>query len=358
MWVGMAVPEVVFELDALYSVLTALTLAHAVSKRGFLRGTALVVIIFVQAAVFEHLSLWLGGTHCHAASPLMITPCSSLNSVLFYIPFSYVPVAAATRLNLHPLALPFLCGLLQLGFGSTYEIQGPINNFWHWPTADGVIASAPSLAAWHHYPPVLVEARATGEVTGVSAEGVWTVSRHAGMALADRWHHFPVFAPWFHFAFGFGWMSGLMVTGPITENIPLWRFVVAGLLCTLFFLIPIEVVRVLLMQTVNPYLAIPIASLLALVPVLVAPRGSNVATTSSDPLLFAIPLVMHLFFLTLPFRTAVTMPNDLTTIIVTITALSLAAHFRCCFLVGSAGGEVAGSGSSKKKKRENSKKRD
>ena len=50
---------------------TALTLLHAVSKRGLWAGSAVVALHFVHTALFEHTSLFLGGTHCHATSAIL-----------------------------------------------------------------------------------------------------------------------------------------------------------------------------------------------------------------------------------------------------------------------------------------------
>ena len=178
----MADPAVVLQLDVLYVVLTALALMHAVSKRGLVSGTAVIVYLCVHTALFEHMSLFLGGTHCHASSAVlaMVTPCSSVNSVLFYVPWSYTSLEAARRMNFHPIAFPFAVGLLQIGFGAVYEMQGPWNSFWQWPDAAGVIASSPLLESWDGYPPLpaLVQAKQHGEVATI-AGGVFRVSQHA-----------------------------------------------------------------------------------------------------------------------------------------------------------------------------------
>ena len=136
---GMATGPMVQQLDGLFISLTLLTLMHAVSKRGLLSGALLVAYLCGHTAAFEHMSLFLGGTHCHATSAIlpMVTPCSSINSVLFYVPWTYTSIEAARRLNVHPLAFPFAVGLLKFGFGAVYEMQGPWNNYWKWPDAAG-----------------------------------------------------------------------------------------------------------------------------------------------------------------------------------------------------------------------------
>mmetsp|Transcript_14436 Transcript_14436/g.19257 ORF Transcript_14436/g.19257 Transcript_14436/m.19257 type:complete len:178 (-) Transcript_14436:1051-1584(-) len=112
LWNEMADESVVGLLDILFSTLTFLCLLHAVSKRGICTGIAVVVYLFLHTMLFEHTSLFLGGTHCHATSPLlpMITPCSSINSVLFYIPWLYTSIESARRMDLNPICYPFVVG--------------------------------------------------------------------------------------------------------------------------------------------------------------------------------------------------------------------------------------------------------
>jgi hypothetical protein len=91
---GMIGSSWVQQLDVLFVSLTFLTLLHAISKRGLVQGLAVVAYFCVHTAVFEHISLFLGGTHCHASSTIlpMVTPCSSMNSVLFYVPWTYTSI--------------------------------------------------------------------------------------------------------------------------------------------------------------------------------------------------------------------------------------------------------------------------
>jgi hypothetical protein len=69
------------ELDVLVLVMVVITLAHA-WRRPF--GLGIAVTAFLLALVIEQASVWFGGTHCHADAAVMITPCSSLNSVAYY----------------------------------------------------------------------------------------------------------------------------------------------------------------------------------------------------------------------------------------------------------------------------------
>ena len=101
LWPEMADGSTVAQLDVLFVLLASLTLIHAVYRRGALSGTAAVFFLLAHTAFFEHVSLFLGGTHCHATSPLlpMVTPCSSVNSLLFYAPWIYTSLEAARRLG-------------------------------------------------------------------------------------------------------------------------------------------------------------------------------------------------------------------------------------------------------------------
>ena len=121
---GMADEATVTQLDALYIALTALTLLHAVSKRGLWAGSAVVALHFVHTALFEHTSLFLGGTHCHATSAIlpMVTPCSSINSVLFYVPWTYTSIEAGDQpLPAMPKEAVSLAAVVHVGVDARLE---------------------------------------------------------------------------------------------------------------------------------------------------------------------------------------------------------------------------------------------
>ena len=352
---GMAVGSVVGQLDALFIALTVLSLAHAVSKRGLWAGLAVVTYLTVHTAAFEHVSLFLGGTHCHASSDIlpMVTPCSSVNSVLFYVPWTYTSIEAARRLNLSPFAFPFAVGLLQFGFGAVYEMQGPWNVFWQWPDEAGLIASSPVLQPWDGYPPLaaLATAKAHREVATI-ASGVFRVSQHAGGALAERLFMFPILAPYFHFAFGFGWAAGLLCTGEVSAatapSLP--RLVIAGMLSVLLFLPPIWITRGVSEAIGLPLtLGVPISLAISFLPlaligrrVAAPPRGQQNSDGSppaaADPLLFVISLGMHAFMVSYPWRATKPEPPGLVALVTATATMHLAAQGFCCFMVHQAGG--------------------
>jgi len=386
LWPGMAPAALVLQLDVLFGILTILTWAHACSLRGAWKGSALVLFFAFHTACFEHASLFLGGTHCHATSPLlpMVTPCSSVNSVLFYVPWIYTSLEASRRLltanRIHLLAFPFVVGLLQFGFGVVYEMQGPINNFWNWPNTDtdtashGVIAeSLQWLGPWENYPGLaaLEDAKAQHAVATIDASGVFSVSSHAQMALEERLFGFPVLAPYFHFAYGFAWALALtltlMLSNATTTTIPsLTSIVVSGLHSTLLFIVPIELTRNLTYALRMPLrVGVPVSLGLSLLPIVLlrtknpsetktktkTNKGSSSATgkggvpaedaiTSSssstgatDPLLFSISFLMHAFMVSFPLRALTPTPSGLVLLVTSISTLHLAAQFYCCFIV-------------------------
>ena len=375
LWPGMAPAAVVLQLDVLFGILAILTWVHACSLRGAWKGSALVLFLAFHTAFFEHVSLFLGGTHCHATSPVlpMITPCSSVNSVLFYVPWIYTSIEASRRLlaanRIHLLAFPFVVGLLQFGFGVVYEMQGPINNFWNWPNTDtdtdtasqGVIAeSLKWLGPWENYPGLaaLEDAKAQHAVATIDASGVFSVSSHAQMALEERLFGFPVLAPYFHFAYGFAWALALTLmftlSNATTTTIPsLASIVVSGLHSTLLFVVPIELTRNLTHAIRRPYrVGVPVSLGLSLLPIVLlrnrnpsetkTKNGSSSATaedantsssSSTDPLLFSISFLMHAFMVSFPWRALTPTPSGLVLLVTTISTLHLAAQFYCCFIV-------------------------
>lgn len=79
---GLPVLEPMLELDILVGLMTLATVIHAATTRG---GITLAVVVLVLALMVEQASVWLGGTHCHKDASAMVTPCSSVNSVVYYV---------------------------------------------------------------------------------------------------------------------------------------------------------------------------------------------------------------------------------------------------------------------------------
>ena len=346
LWPTMADESVVFQLDVLFVSLAVLTLVHAVKTKGIWTGSAVVVFMGLHTALFEHISLFLGGTHCHATSPVLpkVTPCSSVNSLLFYIPWIYTSIEAATKLQLGSLAFPFAVGLLQFGFGTVYEMQGPINNFWHWPEDSGMIADSVLLQPFDGYPPLdfLKDAQEQKEVATI-IDGVFSVSRHAQQALEERLFGFPVLAPYFHFAYGFAWAMGLVLFGNIAakKGCSLFSIVISGLQSTIFFVAPIEITRQLTHALGLPYLlGVPLSLGLSSVPIYESLKHKKSAAESSssksgapDWLLFSISVLMHAFMVSFHLRAPTPTPQGLVVLVTVIATVHLTAQYYCCIKI-------------------------
>lgn len=312
LWPEMADESIIFQLDVLFSLLALLTWYHAISKRGFWQGSALIAFLVVNTILFEHTSLFLGGTHCHATSPIaQITPCSSLNSILFYVPWIYTSVEAALRLSLrHTVCFPLVVGLLQFGFGTGYEMQGPLQNFWKYPDEHGVIAaSVAALNDWEGYPPFLPHARSNHEIATIDAEGVFRVSRHAHQALEERLYEFPVLAPYFHFCYGLAWaLSLVLVARTISTGFSVRHYVLSSLPSMVLFIIPIEMTRTMAHTMEWSYSMGVVTSLgcclfltMAMELVVVPPKKAMASAADPDVTLLGISVLMHIFLYPFPF---------------------------------------------------------
>jgi len=331
-------------------------------------GLLIVFCLFFHTIVFEHMSLFLGGTHCHATSSILprITPCSSINSILFYVPWIYTSIEAALRIIIQHkhnnntfliIAFPFLVGLLQFGFGTVYEMQGPINNFWKWPDEYGIIAqSSTLLSSWNNYPPIslLNDAKDLQEVATIDINGIFRVSKHAGGALQQRLYKFPIFAPYFHFAFGFAWAMGLVLLGSnsiFTTAGSLKNIMLAGLMTPILFLFPIWITRGMSDALNLPYsYGVPLSLLVSILLVLFLLRRNNnkqttttttttttthPSLTTSDPLLFSISFIMHAFMVSFLFYRKVTttiIPFGLLLLVTSTSIIHLSAQYYCCFV--------------------------
>jgi hypothetical protein len=72
-------------LDGLSFFLTLLTIWHTILYTRW-EGFRVIATVFLMALMTEQLSVQLGHTHCHADGLVMLSKCSSLNSVLTYVP--------------------------------------------------------------------------------------------------------------------------------------------------------------------------------------------------------------------------------------------------------------------------------
>ena len=192
----------VYELDALVLVMVVLTLIHAhneASRVKRLENYVFVLTSFLLGLVTEHASIRFGGTHCHASSSILnFSECSSVNSVMYYVPWVYCCLRSAKRIS-SGIPFTFMTGLLFYGMCGVYEMQGPLMGWWLWPQADGVVK--PGTDIWQHGDP------------GKDTRGMVT-TRHVAQALGERVFGFPILAPYFHSAFGWGIALSLLWTVP------------------------------------------------------------------------------------------------------------------------------------------------
>lgn len=293
-----------------------LTLFHA-SRRGRLLQC---VLLAVTAAAVETASIRLGGTHCHASSPFgaNASACSSLNSILYYVPWMYVSHATAVQLTLHvPSLLPFALGAMMMLYCSVYEMQGPILGLWRWPDLDSGLVSATAQL----YNPLNATASAT--------PGLYAVP-NVQWALAERAFGFPLAALLYHFAMGFGYGAALQLFGR-------QRHALALLLTSPFAMLYDLGMRGFEALGASKLLGVPLLLLLSVVlPVLLAPPSARPAEkplARADYLLTLIPLLNAAYFASLPLRHP-QLPHDrrLHVLVVAAAVVGVAAHVRANIL--------------------------
>lgn len=114
------------ELDTMCLGLMLLTICHAT-----LHHRMLWVLAYTTTAIgAEQAFIRVGGTHCHEEALLMVSQCSSANSIAVYVPGLYVCLLAAERLHLHPIARPFAAGALLNLYALPYLAQGATQQWW------------------------------------------------------------------------------------------------------------------------------------------------------------------------------------------------------------------------------------
>ena len=314
------------ELDLLVLVMGVLTCVHA-HRHG---QWSLAIAGFFLGLVTEHLSLRLGGTHCHASGLLDVSECSSLNSVAYYLSWVYACVSLARRLvDEKSWAFPLLCGMFFFGFCGVYESQGPLMGWWRWPDAD-----------------LLVKAGCTTTQFGIPAADTrgLVASQHAYDALATRVHGVPALAPYFHFAFGWGIAVAFqLVRFSPTVGATVFS-VLAGPAIALLWDPPVRFLDALLGASQAE--AAPFIMLLSFLLPLLLGAPLRVDAQPADPLLFAIPLCNELFFLqhALVGRGAAVLPPSLKLLVLGIATVATAAYARAAGIIRPAAAPTLGQG--------------
>ena len=133
-------------------------------------------------------------------SAAMLSQCSSLNAVGWYVPLLYSSALATERLQLHPLAKPFCCGLFCLSYNLGYELNGASHQWWFW--ADGLQLFAPMWT-----------------LPGGTAH-ILDMGERVSAALEERWMRMPLMAPAFSAALGFGLSFGASLADGVLKLRP------------------------------------------------------------------------------------------------------------------------------------------
>ena len=307
--------QAIRELDLLALVMGILSCWHA-HRHG---QWSLVIAGFLLGLITEHLSLRFGGTHCHASGLIDFMECSSFNSVAYYLSWVYSCVSLGRRLvDEKSWAFPLLCGMFFFGFCGSYELQGPLMGWWHWPDTQ-----------------LLVKAGCTTIQFGVPAadsRGL-VASQHAFEALSSRVHGVPVLAPYFHFAFGWGIAIALqLVRFRPTVGGTVFS-VLAGPAIALVWDPPVRLLGTLFGAT--PAEAAPFLMLVSFLVPLLLGAPLRVDPRPADHLLLAIPLCNELYFVlhALVGRGAAVLPPSLKLLVLGVATVATAAYARAAGIV-------------------------
>jgi hypothetical protein len=317
---------VVYELDLLVSSMLCLTLWHAALKGQHMLALAGLGLGFVT----ETLSLRFGGTHCHASGLLDFTPCSSLNSILYYTPWVYSCVSCARCLVADEASwtFPLVCGLLFFGMCGPYESQGPMMGWWLWPQADRVVKAGVDL--WQFGAP------------GLDPRGL-VAAEHAYEALATRAFGVPALAPYFHFAFGWGIATAFQAQTRWSLPGGAIAPVLLGPAFGMLWDPPVRLCDWLL--GANKLAAA--MSIMAVALALPFFAGKPLKSSQAfDPLLFASPALNGMFFVgnAIVGRGASTLPGELKLFVLCVASCATVAYARASglFQVGEDGGSTKG----------------
>eukprot|EP00467_Chlorarachnion_reptans_P023908 CAMPEP_0114515310 /NCGR_PEP_ID=MMETSP0109-20121206/16664_1 /TAXON_ID=29199 /ORGANISM="Chlorarachnion reptans, Strain CCCM449" /LENGTH=321 /DNA_ID=CAMNT_0001695499 /DNA_START=5 /DNA_END=970 /DNA_ORIENTATION=- len=253
-------PKGVLGLDILMYSCTLMAFAHEALAGRTSRFPAKCLLLFLMALFVEEASINNGivWTHCHDDALFMITKCSSLNSVLYYVPWIYTALATAKRMNLPWWAYPSAVGMLQGLFGVPYEMQGPAFGWWKYTDQD--------------------------VANGALTERIW------GM---------PLMAAYFHPAMGWGVAMAETFTG-YGRKASFFSWLMTLILSPIFALALDIPVRILTFLNVSKAVSVPILLISIFVfPVLLATLCAGRIQKKSwrkDTLLFSIPFLWSVYF--------------------------------------------------------------
>lgn len=334
----------IVSLDILVLIMSMLSTYHAfVHKKLTLLLSCLTLGLFTEAA-----SIRCGGTHCHNAGLVNLAYCSSLNSVVYYMPWIYCCVISATRLAGDTRwALPWLCGALTFGMCGIYEMQGPNMRWWKWPVVPGHRAE--------NWLVRIDEAQLTGldhlfgSFWQLEPREGHIISDHASDALKERIFDLnlpierpglPVMAPYFDMAFG--WGVGLMLY--LFPGLGEFLCVMLGASAALLWDLPVRLLR----YYGDPHVTtVPILMCLAAgLPLLLLPNGLSRPRLpkgqTKDWPLFLVQLANAAFFSFNAVTAGVTadgqqiIPTKLAMLVLAVATAALTLHGFAAGIIGGA----------------------
>ena len=285
----------VWELDTVVLLMTMAAIAHALSepdKRERKENLILIVTSFLLGLFTEHASLRFGGTHCHASGLLNFFECSSVNSVCYYIGWVYTCIIVGRRLTIRSdgttsWVFPYLTGGLFFGMCGVYECQGPLMGWWLWPREDGIVK--PNCDIWQFGKP--------GE-----NPNDFVTTDHVEEALGERIFGFPLLAPYFHSAFGWGIAMALQLTTSTSRKqnssdaMAIMSSVLLGPALGMLWDPPIRILKALL--GASKVAAAPaVMALVFVIPLITGDQlNTGVCRGNRDLLLVLIPMIQHIYF--------------------------------------------------------------
>jgi len=315
------------ELDIVVGVMFCLTVLHGVIHKQL----ALAMAAFLAGFLVETSSVRAGGTHCHSTGLLMFSHCSSVNSVVFLVPWVYSCLTSAKRLCGSSALMPVVCAGLFFGFCGVYELQGPSFGWWTWPGRDGIHRrTVPTdIQLWQPHSPV--------------SAGVLQAVPHTVQALQDRVFGVPMSAPFYHMAMGWGFA----ICSQFISN----RFMILALVSPALGMFWDPPARLLSLASGCKFgEACPVLMVVYVVVMLAIGSKQTIAvhTPPRDILLFLIPLINQLYFCSVGKRYPGVITPVLQALVWGIGFCSVIVHARACGLLGSSG--VSPAASQKKNK--------
>eukprot|EP00928_Gymnodinium_smaydae_P027386 TRINITY_DN21198_c0_g2_i1.p1 TRINITY_DN21198_c0_g2~~TRINITY_DN21198_c0_g2_i1.p1 ORF type:complete len:691 (-),score=44.93 TRINITY_DN21198_c0_g2_i1:383-2404(-) len=286
------------ELDALMIAIFLPVCVHAYRTKQFLLlGAGLLCGYLVETACVR-----LGGTHCHESGIVNVSPCSSMNSVLFYGPWIYVSVVGGEIMSSSSvISRAAWTGLFTGLVCWCYEMQGPLTSLWHWPDKDGLVVAASKVGDFQS----LANKLGRGLVTDPFA--------FEALSPELQVFGFPIMAPFFDMAFGVG-IGGALCAFPLLPKV-LSITLVGPVLAVVFIRVPMFIA-----DKLNASLLVTAPCVMALV-VVVALLTMEKSKHDHGGVLVVAPLTFQAYWAAFTLR-AEAIPPELKIVILSISVAS------------------------------------